>query len=175
MWFSIKTLDRICLLTVAVVFLACGFWVMSRGVRQLRQIRQENDFLSRSLKDVALAETNLQRLNAAITEIREQMKALKERIPESAKTGEFLKQLDALMKERKIALESFQLLPVVKKKFFTRVPIRLISRGSFVNIYHLLHDLEAMNRLVDVEQITITNPDAGPACQFEMTTSIFER
>jgi len=175
MHLDIKTLDRICLVTVVVVFLASGYWVVSRGLRQLGEIRKQNDFLAKSLKDLALAETNLQRLNAAIDETKKQIKALDERIPDTAKIGKFLKQLDALMKERQIVLESFEPLPTMEEKRFTRIPIRLISRGSFANIYQLLCDLETMSRLVDVEGTILTSLDGGPECRFDLTTSIFER
>ena len=175
MHLDIKTLDRICLVTVVLVFLASGYWVVSRGLRQLGEIGKQNDFLAKSLKDLALAETNLQRLNVAIDETKKQIKALDERIPDTAKIGKFLKQLDALMKERQIVLESFEPLPTVEEKRFTRIPIRLISRGSFVNIYELLCDLETMSRLVDVEDTILTSLDGGPECRFDLTTSIFER
>lgn len=160
---------------VVVVSLASGYWVVSRGVRQLREIREQNDLLSKSIKDLALAETNLQRLNAAISETKKQIKALDERIPDTAKIGKFLKQLDALMKERHIVLESFEPLPTVEQKRFTRIPIRLISRGSFVNIYQLICDLETMSRLVDVENTILTSVNGGAECRFDLTTSIFER
>jgi Tfp pilus assembly protein PilO len=175
MHLDIKILDRICLATVVLVFLASGYWVVSHGLRQLAEIRKQNDFLAKSLKDLALAETNLQRLNAAIDETKKQIKALDERIPDTAKIGKFLKQLDALMKERQIVLESFEPLPTEEEKRFTRIPIRLISRGSFVNIYQLLCDLETMSRLVDVENTILTSLDGGPKCRFDLTTSIFER
>jgi len=175
MHLDIKMLDRICLIMVVVVSLASGYWVVSGGVRQLREIREQNDLLSKSIQDLALAETNLQRLNAAIDETKKQIKALDERIPDTAKIGKFLKQLDALMKERHIVLESFEPLPVVEQKRFTRIPIRLISRGSFVNIYQLISDLETMSRLVDVEDTILTSVNEGGECRFDLTTSIFER
>jgi Tfp pilus assembly protein PilO len=175
MHLDIKTVDRICLVTVVLVFLASGYWVVSRGLRQLGEIRKQNDFLAKSLKDLALAETNLQRLNVAIDETKKQIKALDERIPDTAKIGQFLKQLDALMKERQIVLESFEPLPTVEQKRFTRIPIRLISRGSFVNIYRLISDLETMSRLVDVEDTILTSVNEGGECRFDLTTSIFER
>jgi Tfp pilus assembly protein PilO len=175
MTLSIKTLDRIGLVTVVVVSLMCGYWLVGRGVRQLRELRQENDLLSGTLQDLVLAETNLQELDAAIAETRKQIQIFDELIPDSANVGEFLKQLDGLMKKRSVALETFEAQPNVKEKLFTRVPIRLISRGRFVDIYYMLHDLEAMNRLADVEKILITNPDADLACRLDMTTSIFQR
>jgi len=175
MHLDIKMLDRICLIMVVVVSLASGYWVVNGGVRQLREIREQKVMLSKSITDLALAETNLQRLNAAIDETKKQIKALDERIPDTAKIGKFLKQLDALMKERHIVLESFEPLPVVEQKRFTRIPIRLISRGSFVNIYRLISDLETMSRLVDVEDTILTSVNEGGECRFDLTTSIFER
>jgi Tfp pilus assembly protein PilO len=175
MHFDIRTLDRICLGAVVVIFLLSGYWVVSRGVRQLRDLGQQNSLLSGSLKDLALAETNLQRLNAAIAETRQQIKLLNERIPDSAEVGEFLKQLNTLMTERRIVLESFKPLPIVEEKRFTRIPIHLISTGSFLNIYQLLCDLETMSRFADVEKAVIANIDGGSECRFDLTTSIFER
>jgi Tfp pilus assembly protein PilO len=141
----------------------------------MRQIRQEKDVLSTTFKDLVLADTNLQELDAAIAETRKQVQAFNELIPDSADVGEFLKQLDGLMKKRSVVLETFEAQPTVKETLFTRIPIRLISRGRFVDIYYLVHDLEAMNRLADVEKILITNPDADLTCRLDMTTSIFQR
>ena len=170
----IKTVDRICLVAVIAVFLLSGYWVVSRNVRQLRQVRQESEFLSRSVKNLGVAHMNLQRLNVAIANTKKQVKLLRDRIPGSAEIGQFLKQLDMLMKKRRIVLESLQPLPSMKEKLFTRIPVHLISRGSFVNIYQFLHDLETMNRLVHVKNINITRTDNNSACRFEVTASVFE-
>jgi Tfp pilus assembly protein PilO len=172
---DLKTLDRICLGAVVVIFLISGYWVMSRGVRQLRELGQQNKLLSGILKDLALPETNVQRLNAAISETRQKIKTLNERIPDSAEVGEFLKQLNTLMTQRAILLESFKPLPIVEEKSFTRIPIRLVCKGTFVNVYQLLCDLETMNRFADVEKAVLTSIDGGAECRFDLTTNIFEQ
>jgi len=172
---EIKTFDRICFVVVVVISLVSGYWTVSRNVKQLREIRQEKKLLSGSLTDFDLAETNVHRLNAAIVETKKQLKTLNERIPDSAKIGEFLRQLNGVMRERELVLESFQPQPAVEKRLFTRLPIRLISRGAFANIYTFLYDLEKMNRLVDVEKIIITRIGADQSCRLEMITNIFER
>jgi Tfp pilus assembly protein PilO len=172
---SIKTLDRICLVIVVLVPLICGYWFVSQGVKQRRHIRQQTALLSGSLKDLALAETNLQRLDVAIAAARKELRALNASIPDSAKIGEFLKQLDAMVKKREIVLESFQPQPVVRDKLYAKIPLRLIYRGSFVNIYNLLYDLETMNRMVEVEKIGITKSKTAEECRFDLTASIFTR
>jgi hypothetical protein len=63
----------------------------------------------------------------------------------------------------------------VEEERYTRIPIRLISKGTFVDIYQLLCDLETMSRFADVEKAVIANKDGGAECRFDLTTSIFER
>jgi Tfp pilus assembly protein PilO len=175
MTLNTKKLDRMCLIMVVVVSVICGSWVASRGVRQQRHIRQENDLLFKRLNDLNLAETNLQRLKTALDATRRELQALNERIPDSAKIGEFLKQIDCLMKERKTVLIGIWPLPTVKEKLYTKIPIRMMFKGSFINVYHLLHDLETMNRTLVMEKILIAKSDIARECQVDLVANVFER
>jgi Tfp pilus assembly protein PilO len=175
MTLGIKKLDRMCLIVVVIVSVICGSWVVSRGIKQQRQIRQENNLLSKRLNDLNLAETNLQRLKTVLDATRKELQALNERIPDSANIGEFLKQIDSLMKERRIVLIGLWPLPTVKERLYTRIPIRLTFKGSFINVYHLLHDLETMNRTLVMEKILITKPDIAQECQVDLVANVFER
>lgn len=175
MTLGIKKLDRMCLIVVVIVSVICGSWVVSRGIKQQRQIRQENNLLSKRLNDLNLAETNLQRLKTVLDATRKELQALNERIPDSANIGEFLKQIDSLMKERRIVLIGLWPLPTVKERLYTRIPIRLTFKGSFINVYHLLHDLETMNRTLVMEKILITKSDIAQECQVDLVANVFER
>jgi Tfp pilus assembly protein PilO len=175
MTLSIKKLDRMCLIVVVIVSVICGSWVVSRGVKQQRQIRQENDLLSKRLNDLNLADTNLQRLKTALDATRKELQALNERIPDSANIGEFLKQIDSLMKERRIVLIGLWPLPTVKERLYIRIPVRLMFKGSFINVYHLLHDIETMNRTLVMEKILITKSDIAQECQVNLVANVFER
>jgi Tfp pilus assembly protein PilO len=172
---GIKKLDRMCLILVVIVSVICGSWVVSRGIKEQRQIRQENNLLSKRLNDLNLAETNLQRLKTVLDATRKELQALNERIPDSANIGEFLKQIDSLMKEKRIVLIGLWPLPTVKERLYTRIPIRLTFKGSFINVYHLLHDLETMNRTLVMEKILITKSDIAQECQVDLVANVFER
>lgn len=175
MTLSIKTGNRICLVVVIIVSLVCGYWVMNRVVQQQREIRQENDLFSKRLKDLNVAESNLDGLKAGLDAARAELETLNKRIPESANIGEVLKQVDFLMRDRKIGLISMEPLSTVKEKLYTKIPIRLMFKGAFVNIYHLLHDLETMNRMLVMEKMTITRADLTQKCRVELTAHVFER
>jgi len=172
---NLRNLDRMCISVIIVVSILCGYWAVSRALKLKEQIQQENDLLSKGMKDLNLAATSLEQLKGALKNTRRQFEALNERIPGSGRIGEFLKQLDILMKERAIALISLHPMPAVKEKVYARIPIRLILKGSFFNIYHMLQDLETMNRIVVMEKITIKKSDPAKECRVDLTAGVFER
>ena len=175
MTLSMKKSDRICLVIIVIVSLICGYWVAMRVVKQERRIRQENDLLSRKSTDLNLAEMRLQELKKAWDDRRKESETLNERIPETAQIGKFLRRLDSLIKERDIVLISLKPLPTVKEIRYARIPIRLMFKGAFADIYHLLYDFETMNRVLVMEKMIISKPDRDKLCRVDLTISVFER
>lgn len=175
MTLSMKKSDRICLVIVVIVSLICGYWAAMRVVKQERRIRQENDLLSRKSTDLNLAEMRLQELKKAWDDRRKESETLNERIPETAQIGKFLRRLDSLIKERDIVLISLKPLPTVKEIRYARIPIRLMFKGAFADIYHLLYDFETMNRVLVMEKMIISKPDRDKLCRGDLTISVFER
>jgi Tfp pilus assembly protein PilO len=161
---KIHTLDRVCLALIITVPLAFGYWTVNWTFKQHRLLRQENDLLAKKLKDLNLAETNLQHLKKVLDTARKELNILNERIPESAKIGEFLKHVNLLVKERNVNLISLH-----------PQPIRLVFEGPFGNVYQLLYDLETMNRMVVMETMQMTKSNQAQTCRVNMTASVFER
>jgi Tfp pilus assembly protein PilO len=175
MTLDLKKLDRTCLVVVVIVTLACAYWVASLGIKARKQIREENEVISRTLKDLNVAETNLQQLKAVLNTTRKELEKSNERIPEAGRFGQFLKQIDVLMKGREIELISLQPLPTVQEKRYTKIPFQLIFKGAFLDIYNLFRDLETMNRLIIMEKVTITRSKIETPCRVDLTASAFER
>ncbi len=172
---SLKALDLICLFTVIIVVGMCGFWVAKQGVKQKTQIRQEKAQYASGLENMNLAESNLQRLNAGLKAAQNEFMAVKEQIPETVEIGMFLKQLDSLVKRRNIVLITLQPLPKEQEKYFAKIPIRLMFKGAFNDIYHLLRELETMKRLLVTEKITISKAGIGEQCRVDLTLNVFEQ
>ena len=103
---DLRRLDQICIVVVVIVTLSCAYWVVSFGVKARKQIRQENEVISKTLKDLNLAETNLQQLKVVLNTTIKELTELNERIPEAGKFGQFLQQVHGLMKRRNIELIS---------------------------------------------------------------------
>jgi len=172
---NLKKFDLMCIVLIVIVLSLSGYWTMSRVVKQKKLIKLEDDLLFKSSQDLSLAETNLERLKNALAETKKELNVLNARIPDSAQIGEFLKQFDSLLKERTIGLINLQPLPSAKEKLFTKIPIRMMIKGSFLNIYRMLNDLETMTRVVVIERMIITKPSIVQECQVDVTANLFER
>lgn len=172
---SLRNLDRICLAAVILVSLLCCYLVANYWREKHRKTKQENDLVTKTFQDLTLAEENLKRIRNSLGLTKAGFEELNERIPESAEIGEFLRKLDALAKGREITLISVLPLAAVKEALYTKIPIRLIFKGSFSNVYRLLSDIETMNRAVLMEKLVISRSGETQECQVDLTGSVFER
>ena len=175
MTINIKTLDRACLIILVLVSLSCGYWAVRSNAKHWKAFQQEKKLSSKRARDLDLAEKNLQHLRSLLEKKKEELKSLNERIPESAGIGTFIKQLDALIRSREIGLISVHPLPPRKGDHFTRIPIGLVLRGSFIKIYHLIHDLETMKRAIVMDKVMINRSDRSRECLANLTVHIFKR
>ena len=171
---NVKHIDRSCLIIVILVSLICGYLSISRIIKKSQQYEIEKDILSKRMKEVNLATTNLEDLKAALAGTKKELNYLNERIPESGKIGLLLKQINSLMKQRQIALISLQPLTAREEKDYLKNPIQLILIGNFVDIYHLIQDLENMNRIVLMDQLVITKQESSDKCQVDLMINVFE-
>jgi Tfp pilus assembly protein PilO len=102
-----------------------------------------------------------------------ELETLNERIPERANMGEFLKKVDSLMKERQVVLIQLEPKPTVEHKLYTKISVRLLFKGSFVNTYRLIYDLETMNRKLVIENINMTKSNDDQDCRIDLTAAVF--
>jgi Tfp pilus assembly protein PilO len=148
---------------------------MNRTIKQRWQLRQENEIITKALIELKSAEENFENLNTLLADTKTELEFLNKRIPVSVNIGEVLKEIDYLMKNRKIILLSLQPLPPVEEKLYTKIPIRVMFEGSFANIYHLLYDLETMNRMLVAENMSISRRNLDEKCQAVLTACVYQR
>jgi Tfp pilus assembly protein PilO len=175
MSWDIKKVDRICLTVIVVVSLVCGYLVVSRVSHKKQQFRIEKEILSKRMNEADVASANLMDLKAALLETKAELNSLNERIPVSGKIGLFLRQVDALMTRRDIVMVSIRPLAAIEEKNYLKIPIHLVFTGAFVDIYQLMKDIEQMNRIVIMENMTINRQETAPYCQAELDISVFEQ
>ena len=175
MTIDIKILDRICLSLVIILSVTCGYWVIKNTAKKHAELRQENEIVSKNLDELKSAEQNFENLNSLLANTKTELELLDKRIPKSANIGEVLKEVNSLMRKREIVLLSMQPLPMIEQEIYSKIPIRLMFKGSFANIYNLLYDFETMNRMLVTEKMSITRNSLNEICQADLTASVYQR
>lgn len=172
----IRYLDRTGLAIVLVTVIGGLLWIAGNTVSHQRQLQQEQDVMVRELAGMKLAERNLHDLRAARSRVQDDAASLYRRIPPHIEMGALVKELHARMKERRITLATLQPQPSVSEELYTKIPIRLVFQGSFVQIYRFFHDVEIMDQLLVPDKVTISGSEAARGiCQVELTLIAFER
>ena len=172
---GIKTIDRISLVLIISVSLACGYWVINQTFKKRKQVQQENEIIAKGIVELKSAEVDFARFNRLLLDTKKQLESLDKIVPEVVNIGEVLKEIDFLMKKRKITLVSLQPQPKVEEELYAKIPIRLKFKGSFVDIYHFLYDLETMDRMLVAEGMNISRKDLDDKCRAELTASVYQR
>lgn len=172
---NINRFDQICISLVIIVSLICGYWVTKTTIKQRWQLRQENEIISKAIIELKSAKENFENLNTLLSDTKTELDFLDKRIPQSVNIGQVLKEIDYLMKDRNIVLISLQPLPPIEEKLYTKIPIRLMFEGSFASIYHLLYDLETMNRMLVAEDMSISRRNLDEKCHAVITASVYQR
>lgn len=173
--FNIKNIDRICIVVIVLVVGALGFFSVKKTLAEKVRIRQQNILLSARVKDLNSAETSLKQLQRLLNVTQKRFKQLDSKIPESAEIGTLIHQLDELIKTRRIILISLIPQPAVKEKQYTQIPIRMIFKGLFKDVYLFINDLENMTRLLSMDQLVISGVSQDKMRHVDLVASVFER
>jgi Tfp pilus assembly protein PilO len=172
----IRYLDRTGLAIVLVTVIGGLLWTAANVVFHQRQLQREKDLTVRELAGLKLAERNLQSLRTERSRVQEDKAGLYRLVPPHIEMGSLVKKLHARMKERQITLAILQPQTSVSEELYTKIPIRMVFQGSFVQIYRFFHDVETMDQLLVPEKITISGSESPRGnCQVELTLMAFER
>lgn len=172
----LRYLDRAGLAVVLVTVVVGLLWTTANTVIHQRQLQQEKDLMVKELGGLKLAEGNLHSLRTARSRVQDDAAGLYRRIPPHIEMGALIKKLHARMTERQITLAILQPQTSVSEELYTKIPIRLVFQGSFVQIYRFFHDVETMDQLLVPEKITISGSESPRGnCQVELTLLAFER
>jgi Tfp pilus assembly protein PilO len=172
---DIRKLDIVCLFLVLLATAVGGYLSFRHAVERRNEIHREKEIFSKGLKDLKLAESNLQQLKTALAVTQQELNALNERVPVSNDMGRFLNQLDSFLKNRGMALITLQPLPIEQEKLYTKIPVRMTVKGPFTGIYRLVSDLETMDRVVVMDRLSITKGDGSSDCHADLTAGLFKR
>ncbi len=171
---DLKNLDRICMAAGSIFVIACTVLLFTKGFENRRAVQREFRAHENVMNEIGSADARLKELKKALASRKAEAASLKGRVTESDDIGTFLKDLDVLIKKRKIALNTLQPQAPVREKTYVRIPIRVLVSGPYLSIQDMLRDLDSMERLIETEKINISKAGTEKFCRAEMVISIFQ-
>lgn len=172
----IRNLDRAGLAVVVLFAIAGLLWIGDSSVVHKRKVQQEKDRAVLELQNLGLAGKNLLALKGALGQVQSEMAGLYVRIPPRVDVGALFKEFTSRMKERQITLVAIQPQATIPEELYTRVPLRLVFHGDFLQIYRFLDDLQHIGQLLIPEKISLIGVDSpSGSCNAEMTLTAIER
>lgn len=173
--FAIKNIDRICIAIIVLTAGGFGYFAFNKTLAEKKRVHRENTLLSSRVKDLNSAETNLKRIKSILFATQARFKQIDSRIPESAEIGTLISRLDGLAKKRQIVMVSLKPQARVKKKLYTQVPIQMVFKGRFNNVFLFINDLETMTRLLSMDRLIVSGSKKDAVRQVDLVASVFER
>ena len=60
-------------------------------------------------------------------------------------------------------------------ELYSRIPIRMLFKGSFGRVYRMLYELETIDPTLVIEKMAMNELKDGEECQVDLRANIFER
>lgn len=174
MTLQIKHLDLGAGLVLMVTVILGVFFIYQAYESGQKDIQLKRHLLSKQTTDLTIAENNLTLLQGVLADSQAILTRLNQRIPRTAGVGDLLTVIHEQINQRNIVLTQFSHKPPEKISRYQRIPLHLILEGKFLALYHLVHDVETLNRLVIIESIRITTSEKQGVCRMELMANVFQ-
>ena len=175
MHLSIRTLNTACLAGFVALAIG-GSFVASRSARaKAERMDRDRKTAEVLLGEFKKAQTALGRLDATLKANQTALETLRKRLPESEPIGGFFADLDALAGKAAVKVNKVAPGQSVPEQMCTRTPLAFSCEGSFAGLHAVLHGLERMDRLVRIEQVSISRSSPSSRCSMTITCSVYGR
>jgi Tfp pilus assembly protein PilO len=168
---------RLNMMVVAVVVLLAGgftFGLLMPGFKSVKECEAQAAESLAKVKEDQSSIGNVSEIYAAILKMDEEMKGFDKRLPGDRQFGEFLNEVSACLKKSEVtdyslapqtplALDEQKLSGDLKAaKDVMILPVGISFRGRFAQVFSLLDCLEKLDRLSQLEKMTVKNDERHP-------------
>jgi len=172
---NIKHTDFCCALILLAIIFSGAFLMYKDYSRNLNRIKLEEQALINLETKFNLAKINLDQVTSRFVKKKIEFQELNRKIPVRPGIGDLLKQLHKHVKLRNITLIDFNHKPGIKIENHKQILTQLIAKGAYPDIYRFVHDLETLDRIFLIEEMTIQKTADPKICQAKLTASVFQQ
>ncbi|WP_320045533.1 type 4a pilus biogenesis protein PilO [uncultured Desulfobacter sp.] len=140
--------------------------------RQKQFIAQQ--LINKQQTELNLAQNNLAAVKNVLADQQTALNLLNKRIPESADIGLLLSTIHSLVRDRNVTITGFSHEKPVKIRQYYQIQLKLTLQGKFLDIYYIIHKLEALNRLFIIETLNMNHHETQlDGCEALINARIF--
>jgi type IV pilus assembly protein PilO len=125
---------------------------------QLVVAQQSGVRLTSDLNKAREAEQAYQKDLAELAEHEQREKELNQILPATTEYPQFLSAVQAAANDSGVSLSAWTPREKVPEKYYARVPMKLELTGRFLQIARFFHNVGQLDRIINMENISITDP-----------------
>ena len=141
---NMRAVDIGCIIVLLLVVAFGAVGLQQNFFHYSSQVKFEKQELLDQKNRLKFAVAKLKQNQSQFKEQEKRILELNKRIPKAPRMGDLLSRLHARVEQRNITLIDFNHKPAQKFDRYKRIPVQIIVKGGFLNIYGLIHDLETL-------------------------------
>jgi Tfp pilus assembly protein PilO len=149
----------ICVVAGAIVCVFLLFWYLPLR-NQMKAVRQTKAAQALTIAKGAADSKQLPVLNEQLLQLRAKLGDYEANIPAQNTFGAFLGIITDLMNQNNLQEQEVKPGDEVKADKFNCIPVNICCKGKLSQIFELYRGLQALDRLVRIEQVKLTNDNA---------------
>jgi len=145
--------------TAAVALLLTGihFYFVVTPIEEKRKRQNSQKIqLEKSLAEKQRVPENLRELQEEMVHLESKFKSALEELPDEKDMDELLWQLSEVARKAGLEIAHIEPLREVPAEFFSKIPVRMMVRGSFQEISLFFQNISHMRRIVNVSHIRLS-------------------
>jgi Tfp pilus assembly protein PilO len=156
MFFRERQQIMICIVAGVIVCVFMLFVYMPLQ-RQMKAIRQTKATQTLAIAKIAADSKQLPLMKEQLLALRARLEGYEANIPEQNTFGGFLGKIADLMNENSLKEQEVKPFEVIEAERFNCIPISMNCKGSLRQIFNFYRQLQALDRLVRIEQVKLSN------------------
>src|SRR4051794_4720874 len=129
------------------------------GKRRQVELRAQLEDKSRELEANQARASNLLTLAKDVERLQAKLDKQNKKLPKTAELGEFIGNLTPARQQYQIKKFVHQVGTIRRQELFGEIPITMSFEGDFLNVFGFLRELEGMQRLTRVKNLTVRCKD----------------
>ncbi len=128
---------------------------------QMKTLQQNLETEEQRAVEAAKARSEVDRVQATVGALSEQFKTVSQALPSEVQMSDIIRTVDTVSKASGVVIKSKEPQPVINREYYEEIPLKITMEGSYSEITLFLYYLASTERIMKVENFTVSIPGAA--------------